>query len=214
MMELSMVTEFDRAIGAIKVDMLKHRWPFVAKPVNRPFVPTSAAESVVVLMRKNGMAWSDARYQLAEVYARQKQFGLARKECLAVAKVIPFHYEPLLRCADYFNQEGNKDEAKAAYQRCFETDDNPFARLKYAVLLLEEEKASAAAAQIEIAFSIDAKGKYRLPPQGSASARYLLGVANAKMGKMEQARENLQRALLIEPGYQEARDLLTQLTNR
>ena len=214
LMELSMVTEFDRTIGSVKIDLLKHRWPFVTGPVNYEFVPTNPVESVVFRMMKGGMAWSEARYMLAEFYARNKQFDLARKECLAVAKVIPFNYEPLLRYADYFNQEGRKEEAKSAYQRCFETDDNPFARMKYAVLLLEEERASAAAAQIEIAFTIDEKGTYKLPAQGTATARYLLGVANAKMGKVGSAKENLQRALAIEPGYQEAQELLTQLSRQ
>jgi tetratricopeptide (TPR) repeat protein len=120
----------------------------------------------------------------------------------------------LLRYADYFNQEGKKEEAMAAYQRCFEADDNPFARMKLAVLLLEEEKASPAAAQIEIAFTIDEKGKYKLPTKGAATARYLLGVAYAKLGRFGPARENLQRALAIEPGYKEADELLRQLNTR
>ena len=214
LMEMSRVTEFDRTVGKVKIDLLERRWPFETGAVNYEFVAANPVESVVFRMMKGGIAWSDARYLLAEFYARNKQFDLARKECLAVAKVIPFYYEPLLRCADYFSQEGKKDEAMAAYQRCFETDDNPFARMKYAILLLEEEQPSPAAAQIEIAFTLDEKGKYKLPMQGAATGRYLLGVAYAKLGRFDIARENLERALAIEPGYKEANDLLDQLKRR
>jgi tetratricopeptide (TPR) repeat protein len=208
LMELSCVTEFDRTVGKVKIDLLKRRWPFVTGSVNYEFVAANSVESVVFRMMKGGIAWSDARYLLAEFYARNKQFDLARKECLAVSKVIPFVYEPLLRNADYFSQEGKREEAKNAYEVCFTTDDNPFARMKYAVLLLEDEQASAAAAQIEIAITIHEKGKYKLPIQGVATSRYLLGVAYAKLRKFDSAKENLQRALAIEPGYKEAAELL------
>lgn len=214
LMELSRVTEFDRAVGKVKIDMLKRRWPFETGKVNYEFVASNSVESVVFRMMKGGIAWSDARFLLAEFYARNKQFDLARKECLAVAKVVPYHYEPLLRYADYYSQEGRTEEAAAAYQQCFEIDDNPFARMKYAVLLLEQERPAAAATHIEIALNLDAKGKYKLPIQGVATARYVLGVAYAKLGKVDLAKENLQRALAIEPTYGEANDLLDQLKQK
>jgi hypothetical protein len=214
LMELSRVTEFDRTVGKVKIDLLKRRWPFETGTVNYEFVASNSVESVVFRVMKGGMSWTDGRYLLAEYYSRSKQFDLARKECLAIAKVIPFSYEPLLRYADYFNQEGKKEEAKAAYQLCFETEDNPFARMKLGLLLLEEEKPSPAVAQIEMAFTIDEKGKYKLPTKGAATARYLLGVAYAKLGRFGPAKENLQRALAIEPGYREAEELLKRLDAR
>ncbi|MBM2841554.1 MAG: Tetratricopeptide repeat protein [Bacteroidetes bacterium] len=213
-MDLSRVTEFDRAVGKVKIDLLKRRWPFQTGTVNYEFVASNPVESVVFRMMKGGIAWSDARYLLAEFYARNKQFDLARKECLAVAKVIPFHYEPLLRYADYYAAEGKGDSAKAAYKHCFETDDNPFARIKYAMQLLEEENANAAVGQIDTAFIIDARGKYKVPEQVAAMGRYLLGLGYAKMGSYALAKENAERALAIDPSSEEARDLLAQLRAR
>ncbi|MBM2841532.1 MAG: hypothetical protein HW412_2060, partial [Bacteroidetes bacterium] len=58
----------------------------------------------------------------------------------------------------------------------------PFARIKYAMELLEEENANAAVGQIDTAFIIDARGKYKVPEQVAAMGRYLLGLGYAKMG--------------------------------
>ena len=214
LMRLSRVTTFDRTLGGMKIDFLKRRWPFASGPVDYEFAPSNYLESVVFRVIRHELAWSEARYLLAEDYARNKQFELARDECLAVSKEIPFSYEPLLRVADYYNEEGKRNEAKDAYQVCFKTEDNPFARMKYAVILLEEETPAAAAAQIDTAFGLDSGGRYKLPTLGLATGRYLLGVAYAKMGKTDQAKENLQRALAIQPGYIDAKELLDQLQRR
>lgn len=214
LMQLSCVTEFDRTLGAMKIDLLERRWPFTLGPVNYEFSPSNYLEGVVIRVIRHKLAWSEARYLLAEDHARNKRYDLAREECRAVSKVIPFSYEPLLRVADYYNVEGKRGEAKNAYRQCFETEDNPFARMKYAILLLEDEEPAAAAAQIDTAFDLDSHGRYKLPVPGLATGRYLLGVAYAKLGKIGKAKENLQRAIAIQPGYADAKELLDQLERR
>lgn len=212
-MELSRVTDFDRSIGKVKIDLLKRKWPFETGPVNYEFKAANSIESVVFRMLRGGIGWSDARYLLAEFYARNKQYDLARKECLAVSRIIPFSYEPLLRYADYFYDEHKYREAKAAYQQCLNTEENPFARMKYALILIDEGNYAGGASQIEIALSPTPAGRYTLTPDASATARYLLGGAYAKMGKLDLAKDNLQRALAINPDYKDARDLLNQIVS-
>jgi tetratricopeptide (TPR) repeat protein len=211
---LSGITDFDRTIGKVKVDLLKRRWPFETGIVNYEFVPANPVESVVFRMMKGGMTWSDARYLLAEYYAQHKLFSDARKECRAVAKALPFFYEPLLRYADYFVQEGLVDSAKAAYQQCIKVDDNPFAHLKLGALWLEEDVTATAVAQIQAAFAVQESTPYRLSKEAASLARYLLGVGYAKMGQMKEARYNLQMALAIQPDYNDAANLLRQIEHR
>ncbi len=211
LMQLSRVTEFDRALGGMKIDLLKQRWPFTLGPSSYEFSPSNYLESLAIRVIRHELAWSEARYLLAESYARDNRYDLAREECRAVSKVIPFSYEPLLRVADYFNAEGRRDEAKKAYRQCFETEDNPFARMKYAVLLLEDEAPATAAAQIDTAFELDSHSRYKLPVPGLATGRYLLGVAYAKLGRIDLAKENLQRAIAIQPEYADAKELLDQI---
>jgi tetratricopeptide (TPR) repeat protein len=210
-MELSRVTDFDRTVGKVKIDLLKRRWPFETGIVNYEFKAATSVESVVFRMMKGGIAWSDARYLLADFYARNKQYDLARKECLAIAKVIPFTYEPLLRYADYYYDEGRYRDAEPAYQQCIATEENPFARMKYALILLDRGNYAGGAIQIEIALTTGPATKYTLTPNASATAQYLLGGAYAKMGKYDLARQHLQHALAINPGYKDARDLLSEI---
>ena len=212
-MEVSTVSEFDRTVGSVKVELLKRRWPFHEGPTDREFAAQNSVESVAFRYIQKGIAWSDARYLLAEFYAENRRFDMARKECRAIARLIPFSYQPLLRLADYYRMEGNSDSAYVAYLHCIEVEDNPFARMKVAIIELEREGPSVAVQQIETAFSVEGRTSFKFSPQAASSARYLLGVAYAKLGNATQARENLQRAIAIEPSNNDARQLLDQLSH-
>jgi len=212
-MEVSTVSEFDRTVGSLKVELLMRRWPFQSGATNYEFTAKNSVESVAFRYIQKGIAWSDARYLLAEYYAQNKRFDMARKECLAIARLIPFSYQPLLRLADYYRTEGNSDSAYVAYLHCIKVEDNPFARMKVAIIELEREAPSAAVRQIETAFSVEGRTSFKFSAQAASSARYLLGVAYAKLGNAAQARENLQRAIAIEPSNNDARQLLDQLSH-
>jgi tetratricopeptide (TPR) repeat protein len=213
-LDLSRVTEFDRAIGNVKTELLTRRWPFVTGKVNYEFVASNPEESVAFKMIKGEISWTDARYLLAQFYARNNRYDRARKECLAVNKAVPFSYEPLLRYAEYYSMEGNEEDAEKAYVSCFRVEDNPFARMKYAVRLLDEGHPAEAISQIDSALAIDATGRYHLQQREAAGARFLLGIAQARMGQSELAVESLHKALAIEPGYKDAQGLLDKLMAR
>jgi tetratricopeptide (TPR) repeat protein len=210
-MELSTVSEFDSLLGKIKIDMLTHKWPFQTGNIHYEFVPANLVERIVYKYILKAIAWSTARYELAGYYAEIKDYARARRECRAVSKVVPQSYEPLLRVADYYRMEGKRDEAQAAYRTCILAEDNPFARMKLAIILLEEENAKEASEEIESAFALAHRWRNKFTPKAAASGRYLLGVAYAKLGKGQLARENLQRAIAIQPDYRDAQDLLKQL---
>jgi tetratricopeptide (TPR) repeat protein len=211
LMKEACITEFDRAIGKVKIDLLKRRWPFVTGGVNYEFTPSTSVESVVFRMMKGQITWSDARYLLADFHAQHGRYELARAECLALAKAIPFSYQPLLRLADFYSQEGETEEARKAYERCIETEDNPYARVKLAHILLNGENSARAASQLEQALSLDASGKYKLEVKAAAIANYLLAVAWAKQGKYEQAERHAQRASAIDPTLTEVKELREQI---
>jgi tetratricopeptide (TPR) repeat protein len=212
-MEQSAVSEFDRTVGSVKVELLMRRWPFHTGATDFEFTAKNSVESVAFRYIQKGIAWSDARYLLAEYYAQNRRFAMARKECLAVARQLPFSYQPLLRRADYYRMEGKNDSAYAAYLECIKSEDNPFARMKLAIVELEREQPSRAVQQIESAFSVEQRTPYKFSPQAAASARYLLGVAYAKLGNIARARENLQRAIAIDPSNTDARQLLDQISH-
>ncbi|HXF99219.1 MAG TPA: tetratricopeptide repeat protein [Bacteroidota bacterium] len=213
-MKLSTASPFDSTVGKLKIDLLMRKWPFqkVEKPFT--FAPSNAVERLAYAYVQGSLAWSDARYALAEAYAAQGEFDHARRECMAVSKVIPFSYNPLLRVADYYALEGRMAEAKAGYWRCVQTEDNPFARMKLGWRYLEEDKPDSALQQLQLAFEVNERFYEKLTLQGQASGRYLLAVAYAKLGNFPEARQQLERALAIQPDYTDARELLQQLQGR
>lgn len=211
LMEASTVGEFDWTLGAIKTDLLKRRWPFNKGAVNFQFTAKNPIESLVFKYVKQEVAWSDARYLLAEHYAKNGVYHLARKECFAVSRVIPYHYNPLLRVADYYRLEGKREEARAAYKQCLAVEENPYGHVRLGLFYLEEENASEAANELQTALRINDTFSDPLRTEGVSGARYLLGVAYAKMGRIQEAKNELHRALAIDPNNEEAKEVLKQL---
>jgi lysophospholipase L1-like esterase len=213
-MALSMVSEFDRKAAAIKIGRLTHRWPFTTTENPYLFIPESPLDRIILRYAQTTIPWSQARYEFAQYYAGTGQYGLARRECLAVAKAAPYSYEPLLRVADYYRQEGKNDSARATYLRSVETEDNPFARMKLAIIMLEQGDAEAAATSIEEGFKAEQRSGYKLPLIAAGNARYLLGVAYAQLQKYVPAKENLARSVAIDPTNADARELLRRIEGR
>ncbi len=209
----SRVTEFDRLVGQMKIDLLTHQWPFVTPTQPYRIRPRNRIEELALQYVEGKIFWSTARYELAEYYASRQEFELARKECLAISKVIPFSYQPLLMVADFYRFEGRTVEAKTWYARSMSVEDNPYARLKLAIILLEEERPADAKHQIQLAFDVAARNNFSLTKEAFASSYYLLGVAQAKMGEFSEATKSLQRSLSYEPHQNDAKELLQQLSS-
>lgn len=208
---ISGVTNFDTTVGRLRIDLLTHQWPFARSDQHYLYVPVDAFEQIVFKYVRQQTFWSSARYDLAELYARSARYDKARTECFAVSKVIPFSYQPLLRIADYFAMEGNHDSAKAAYERCIRTEDNPYARVKLAVMFMEENNPSDAIRQLQAGSASVASGGFALTKQAQALNYYLFGVGNAKLGNFELAQDFAQKALDSDPTFAEAKNLLAQL---
>jgi tetratricopeptide (TPR) repeat protein len=109
--------------------------------------------------------------------------------------------------------EGKREESKKAYEHCIAIEDNPYARIKLGLTLLEEEQPAKASVEFEKAFSVNTHFEEKLPPEAASAARYLFGVAYAKMGKLPAAKEQLNVALAIKPDNADAQDLLRQIDN-
>ena len=211
---LSMVSEFDRKAAAIKIGRLTHRWPFTTTEGPYQFIPESPLDRIILKYAQSTIPWSQARYECAQYYAGKGEYGLARRECTAVAKAAPYSYEPLLRIADYYRQEGKNDSARATYILSFQTEDNPFARMKLAIILLEQGDAQEAANSIEEGFRAEQQSGFRLPLIAAGNARYLLGAAYAELQKYGPAKENLVRSVAIDPTNADAADLLRRIEHR
>lgn len=210
-MARSTVSDFDSLCGVIRVELLMQHWPFPSHGGETGYTPATPEAVIAYAYVLNMRAWSLARYDMASHYEKLHRFDLARRECLAIAKAAPFSYEPLLRAADYLRMEGNAADAERYYRLSFQTENNPFARMKLAVVLLEGERSQEAAEQLVETLDLERRAGARLDAQSTVTARYLLAVALARTRQFGPARENLEVALQLDPGNASARDLQRQI---
>mgnify|MGYP001611945538 CR=1 FL=1 len=208
---LAPITDFDKTVGHIRIQTLLHHPPFAPSGAQFEFVPNGDVERIAYSYARQQIYWSDARYKLAEFYASQRDYRRARAECLAIAKVVPTAYQPMLQMADYYSMEGKAKEAEANYLESIKREDNPFARFKLAYLLLHQERAGDAASQLEDAFRLSSNQRFSVKPDAVQLGRYLLGVAYAKLGQFELATQNAQRVLETDPKHAATLDLLRQI---
>jgi lysophospholipase L1-like esterase len=205
------VTVFDETVGRITIDLLTHKWPFVTADRSYRFQPRDEVERIAYRYREENLPWSTARYELADYFLQKKHYELARGECYAVAKAYPFLYQPLVKVADYYRMEGKREDAENAYLRSIQIEDNPFARSKLAMMLLEEKQAEQAVLHLNAALKVAGRPGMSLSREASAADHYLLGVAYAQLGKLPLAREQLKRCLSIDPRFEKAFLLLRQI---
>lgn len=209
--QLAPVTEFDRAVGDIRINMLMHRPPFAGPDLHYEFVPGNEVERIAFEYVRQRIFWSDARYKLAEYYANQKKYFLARQECLALAKVVPTAYQPVMQMADYYLLEGKTEEAETEYLNSIKREDNPFARLKIAHLRLERNRADEALVNLKKVMELSTTTRFTLKKDMQIFTRYLLGVSYAQLGKFDIAQENINEALRLDQNHVPSLDLLAQI---
>ncbi|MBI3110272.1 MAG: tetratricopeptide repeat protein [Ignavibacteriales bacterium] len=206
-------TIFDETVGRIRVEILTRQWPFQSRETPFLFEPSNPLERIVYRYIDGTLFWSTARYELADYFAASRDFERARLECLAVAKVIPYSYQPLLRVADYYRMEGIIPAAAAAYRRCIAVEDNPFARFKLAILLLEGEQAREAITHLGEGLKLSSRPGMNISPEAVVTSHYLLGVAYAKLGQWALASKELEQVLSLDPHHADARSLLQQIAH-
>jgi tetratricopeptide (TPR) repeat protein len=207
----SAATHFDRTMGGIKVHLLMQRWPFREGSGAPVFTPADEFDALVYRYVRGEVPWSDARYAAAGMFARERRFEDARHECRAVARVIPFSYFPLFQEAEYWRMEGRMEEAITAYRRSIAVQENPFARMKIAVIRMEENAPAEAIPEIERALAGGAAPGTRLAAGARSTALYLLGGARAQTGDLTGARTALEECLRLDPSNGDARALLGQV---
>jgi tetratricopeptide (TPR) repeat protein len=209
--DLSTVSEFDSLCGAIRVALLMQHWPFAPGGGPATYRPETPEAAIAYSYVTNAIAWQRARYDMASQYEREKKYALACRECLAVAKAAPHSYEPLLRAADYSRMGGGQELAERYYRLSYLTENNPFAPLKLAMMLLEQGRNNDAADQLTSVLDLERRTRPRLDAQATSTVRYLLALAQARMRNLEEARGNVRMALQIDPRNADALNLQQQL---
>jgi tetratricopeptide (TPR) repeat protein len=205
------ITSFDEAIGRIKTAQLTRRWPFTPDVSRAESDPSDTVTIIVRNALRDHVAWTRARYTVAEMYERHREFDKARIEYAAIAKALPYSFQPVVRMADAFAAEGLTAEAIAGYRRSIQVEENPYAHMKLGVIMLQNGDAAVATGELERGFVVDAALNGSMTTGEQAFGRSLLAYAYARSGRYAEAKENARRALTLQPGLREAAELLRRL---
>jgi hypothetical protein len=204
------ITDFDRLIGKAKVDILTRRWPFVNGPPSE-YRPDDPREAILVEAMRKGRSWSETRYQWADRLVKEGRWPEAKAEFLAVAKSLPWSFQPWVRLGDAAFAAGDPEEAEQGYRRALDAEESAHAHMKLATVLLTS-------GQLEDALSHLSAGLMPLAPVGDplsldeqAAGWYLSGVTSLRLRRLDDGKRALQRALTLRPGMREARELLDRL---
>ena len=130
---------------------------------------------------------------------------------MAVTHFLWFSHAPWIRIADSYFLEHRLADAERFYRQAIAVEDNPDSHMKLGIVDLAQQRPAEGANEVETAFSLAEHQGNPFPPERAAYGRFLLGAAYAQIGRIPDARAQLQHALAIQPEFQKARNLLDQL---
>lgn len=206
------VTEFDREVAKFRIFQLMSGWPFTHdNKGKREYLTQNKIQELAVAYAKKRLAWSQARYDLAEWYIQHKAYQQALREFFAVSKVQPFYYYPLMRMGDMYRVMDKSDVSEGMYKQAMSLQNSPYVHVRLGMLYFDEGKIADAIREFEETIEVEGKGSETMNARDRSSARYLLAVAYGKSGDVAKAKAALQAAVSIDPRNEEARKLLSQL---
>ncbi|MBI5216390.1 MAG: hypothetical protein HY960_11615 [Ignavibacteriae bacterium] len=206
------VTRFDIEAANFRIFGLTHSWPFVKSgKTNEQYPVTDKASELAVAYAKKGLAWSKARYDLADWYKSNNDYKNALHEYLALSKVMWYHYKPFMYMADMYRELNDTLNAEKYYLHSLSLDDNPFAHVRCGMFYYDIGKTENAIEQFEATFTSELKSSEQMTVKDRSLARYFLAASYWKKGNLQGTLANLETAVQLDPQNAEARSMLTQL---
>jgi tetratricopeptide (TPR) repeat protein len=204
------ITRFDSLVGQVKVGILKNRWPFVTGTAEE-YRAANQDEEVILRAMREGRPWSETRYRWADRLVAAGKWPEARAEYQAVARSLPWSFQPWVRLGDAGLSHGDLAGAEADYRRAIEAEESAHARMKLGTVLLSLNRPADAAAEFARGLASGSSVGDPLSVDEQAAGWYLSGVAALRLRNLEDGRHALEKALQIRPGMREARELLGRL---
>ncbi len=206
------VTRFDIEAANFRIFGLIHRWPFVKSGTSNEIYPTTdKASALAVEYASKRLAWSKARYELADWYKSKNDFNNALQEYLALSKVMWYHYKPFMYMADMYRELNDTVNAEKYYLQSLSRQETPFAHVRLGMMLYDIGKTEKAIEQFEATFRNEQTSSEPMNIKDRSLARYFLAAAYWKQGNTQSTIANLETAVQLDPQNTEARSMLSQL---
>jgi len=204
------VTEFDLEAANYRISQLTNGWPFQhVSSAEGDYVPKNKVQELAVQYVRKKIAWSQARYDLANWYTKQGKYDKALREYYAVSKVIPYYYYPFMMMGDMYRLQGKDSAAEDQYGKALAVQQSPFVHVRLGMMYFEQRKTEQSIHEFEE--TIASEGTENMDVHARSTARYFLGAAYGKSGDIQKAKMYLQLAVQIDPQNGDAKKMLSQI---
>jgi tetratricopeptide (TPR) repeat protein len=206
-------TSLDEEIGAVTMKTLLHRWPFTESTSTIETIPANDAQNVALIFTKRSLRWSEAHYELADVYIRKKDLPGALKEFEAVNAMYPNNPFPVVRMGDMYTLLQDYKKAEQEFLTSLSLSEDQFIRFKLAVVYLRAGVPDAAIKQLSTAFDINARSRVQFPPEQYEEAKFYYSLALHQSGRNDEALQTLAAILRQNPNALKATRLAEEIQN-
>lgn len=182
------VSDFDRALGALRIRHLTNHWPF--KPPASPgdsfanYQPSGEIEALAYRVAKEQLGFMQGHLAAAKYYETQGQQDKALREYQAMVAASPFDYQVLLTVAHQLLESKQFDHAMPFLFASLNLKDTPFANKWIGQIYLHYQKPQQAQPFLEKAAAMQA---------GDAQVLYNLAGAYMLNGHLDKAKETFAR---------------------
>ena len=211
LMEHVKITPLDVEIGTVTMSNLLHRWPFTDSSASREPVPTDDVQRVAHIFVQGKLRWSEAHYEMADAYLRNKDIAGAVKEYESVNTFYPNDPFPLMRMGDMYSLLGENEKAERAYLQSVAIRENQFARLKLGVLYLKAGLADPALEQLSTALAVNNRLRIQFTREQNEDAIFYYALALYKSHKNSEAVQVLKMLLRRDPNNAKAARLIREI---
>lgn len=205
------VSDFDRALGALRIRHLTDHWPF--KPMNAPgmsfasYQPANEIEAIAYRVAKENMSFMDGHLAAAKYYQTQGQSELALREYQALVAASPFDYPVLLTVAQNLLEARQYDRALPFLFASLNLKDTAYANKWIGQTYLYYQKPQQAQPYLEKASAMDPKDPQTLfNLTGVYMINGELDKAHATLVKLENTKQEF-------PGLAQLKRRLDELQN-
>jgi tetratricopeptide (TPR) repeat protein len=202
------VTPLDERIGIRKTEVLTAGWPF--REHERILEDVSASDTLGLIAEsytRGRMDWRAAHASAGAYYVRKEEYAHAAGEYRTIALTLGTDAESYKHWARFALRAGNAPGAREALEREAEWCPDAEGEKMLGDLLLAQGDFPGAEARYRQALTLDA------PPALQGAIRYARSLALLKLGRIADARGELELLLQADPGYPEARELLSRLSD-
>ncbi len=207
-------TALDEEIGAVTMKALLRRWPFTETVSTNEMIPASDVEKVAQMFTKRSLRWSEAHYELADVYIRKKDLPGAVQEYEAVSAMYPDDPFPPMRLGDLYTLLRDFRKAERSFLSSLSLAEDQFIRFKLGVLYLKAGAPDAAIEQIGKSLDLNARSRVQFPREQYEEAKFYYALALYKSGRNGEALEFLTAILRQNPSALNAARLMEEIQNR